>query len=374
MVSTVAVRILIVALPLVLGSARAADGANDALGQAGYLTLHPLPPCIAEHFANAHQRCLPSSLPAEATADAQASVHMDRAITYAYLRRWQDARGELEAAFALRPDGAEARHLAARVALTAYDEQRDASWLATAREQIAAALALAPRSADIAATQAFLVYLEGQHEDAVAAYGSVIAMQPDHAFALGQRAMLHAGKGRFALALEDYDKAIVAAPRDALLRHGRAGVALALGKPDLALADLNAILEANPLDFLGYGLRAGAHRQLGNLEGALEDLSTLIDGPKGRMPFATAGDQLAGFFMQRAMVLSDLQRNADAARDMLHALQLGGKAKILRLQVYLRRNGYGDLALDGMPSGELAAAVEACFAKKLCRAGLVEQA
>ena len=293
---------------------------------------------------------------------------------FSYLRGWEEARQELESVIALQPGSAEAHHLAARVAITAYDDLRDPSLLAVATAHLKLARALAPKDADVAVTGAFLVYLRGQHEDAIAAYGAAIAMQPDHAFALGQRAMLHAAKGRLDLALEDYDQAIRSAPQDVVLRHGRADVLIALERPSPALEDLTMIIQSDPRDFLAYVKRAGVHRRLGRLEAALADLTTLIAGPNGAMPFATAGDQLAGFFMQRAMVLSDLRRNAEAARDMLQSVQLGGKSKILRLQVYLRQHGHPDVALDGVASGELATAVEACFAKQQCRAGLTREA
>jgi hypothetical protein len=54
--------------------------------------------------------------------------------------------------------------------------------------------------------------------------------------------------------------------------------------------------------------------------------------------------------MQRAMVLADLGRPVEAAEDILEAVTLGGKQKILRLQVYLRQRGFPDVALDGFPT------------------------
>jgi hypothetical protein len=130
------------------------------------------------------------------------------------------------------------------------------------------------------------------------------------------------------------------------------------------------MLERNPQDFLSIVARASVHRQLNDNKAALEDLNSLIYGPKGGMPFATGGDQLAGFLMQRAMVLADLSRSVEAAEDMLRAVKLGGKQKVLRLQVYLRQHGFPHLQLDGAVSDALAAVVQACFAERKCRSGL----
>ena len=245
--------------------------------------------------------------------------------------------------------------------------------LAVAQAHTAAAAKLAPRNADVRATVAFLLHVRGQEDDAIRAYSAAIALEPTHTFALGQRALLHAGNGRVSQALEDYDAAVAAAPEDLYLRRGRAQLLIALERPREALADFNVVIERMPNDFLTYWARAGVHRQLGNLQAALEDLTTLILGPKGGIPFATGGDQLAGFLMQRAMVLGDLQRGAEAAADMLRAVQLGGRQKILRVQIYLRRQGYAQLPIDGAPSEALSTAVEACFSDFKCRAGLAEE-
>ena len=123
---------------------------------------------------------------------------------------------------------------------------------------------------------------------------------------------------------------------------------LELDRPEAALQDLNAAIEQDKYAFLIYVMRAGVHQRLGNAAAALEDLDSLIYGPKGGMPFATGGDQLAG---------------------LLNAARLAGKQKLLRLQVYLRQHGL-TVPVDGTASDTLKDAIETCFRQEQCRRGL----
>ena len=149
-----------------------------------------------------------------------------------------------------------------------------------------------------------------------------------------------AASGDYPAALKDYDRAVAIGGENVPLRHARAKLLLEMDRPREALDDLNAAVEQDKYAFLVYVMRAGVHQRLGHAQAALEDLNNLIYGPKGGMPFAMGGDQLAGFLMQRALVLSDLGRPSEAANDMLSAARLAGKRKLLRLQVYLRQQGH----------------------------------
>jgi tetratricopeptide (TPR) repeat protein len=366
------VGLLLASLAVLPPTGTAADLASHDFGAAGVLTLRKMPPCVAKHFGTAYDRCLVPRPGMDVPSDTRIKTLMDRAIVLIYLRRWPEAQQELDDAIIADPHAIEPRHLAARLAITAYMERHDPNLLSAAQVHTSAASKLAPRNADVRATGAFFVQLRGQDDDAIRAYSHAIALQPSHAFALGQRAKLHAAQGRLPQALEDYNSAIAATPGDLYLRRGRAQLLTALDRPREALADFDFVIQQMPHDFLAYSARAGIHRRLGNLELALEDLTTLILGPRSGIPFATGGDQLAGFLIQRAMVLADLQRGGEAAADMVRAAELGGRQKILRIQIYLRRQGYSRLPVDGTRSDALSAAIEGCFADFKCRAGLAQ--
>ena len=188
----------------------------------------------------------------------------------------------------------------------------------------------------------------GRVDDAIALYDGAIALDPRNAFALGQRGMLLEVKGWPERAVKDYDLAIAAAPNDVVLRRARASLRMSAGKLREAADDLGVILANNPYDFMAISTRAAVHYALADHVAALEDLNTLIYGPKDGMPFVTGGPQLAGFLIQRAIVLHHLKRGDEAIDDMARAVDLGGKQNVLRVQIFLRRNGFPELPLDGI--------------------------
>ena len=122
----------ILALLLLASAAQSADGTLQTVGRAGFLVLRPLPACLEVDLNTARQRCLPPRQATDAPASAQREALETRALMFSYLRGWEEARQELESVIALQPESAEAHHLAARVAITAYDDQRDPSLLAVA--------------------------------------------------------------------------------------------------------------------------------------------------------------------------------------------------------------------------------------------------
>jgi hypothetical protein len=75
--------------------------------------------------------------------------------------------------------------------------------------------------------------------------------------------------------------------------------------------------------------------------------------------------------VQRAVLLAKLGRTDDANRDLDTIVATGGKRALLRMQVYLRKNGFKDLPLDGERTAAFDQAVEACFINQACGRGLV---
>ena len=112
--------------------------------------------------------------------------------------------------------------------------------------------------------------------------------------------------------------------------------------------------------------RARAYELGGDFGAALADLDTIL-GPVGEKPaYAIGGDQYGRFLMQRALIQARLHRLADAASDMMVAVTSGGRPSILRAQVFLRRNGFPEVSLDGSDSPEMRKALEVCFGLNAC--------
>jgi tetratricopeptide (TPR) repeat protein len=352
-------------------TAGASEHVPSSWAPAGLLMVRGMPPCLMEDFATARDRCLPPPVSKDDAGEARIGRILDRAVVLIYLMKDEEAAQELEAGIAAFPASLELRHLAARLAISTFKRSYQDSAMLAARTHVDAAILLAPDNADVRTTEAYIMSVKGQIEDAITAYGVAIALQPNHVVALGQRAFLQATKQRYALALKDYGTAIAAAPDDRILRYGRARLMMELGCLRDVLVDLNYLIERYPQEsFELYMMRAGVHQALGNSEDALEDLTTLLYGPKGGAPFAIGGDHLVNTLMQRAMVLGDLDRHEEAAKDVVRAIGLGGKQNILRLQVYLRQNGYLTVPVNGLTSSELDAAIQSCFRAAVCRRGI----
>jgi len=64
-------------------------------------------------------------------------------------------------------------------------------------------------------------------------------------------------------------------------------------------------------------------------------------------------------------------RAADASRDLDAIVTTGGKRALLRMQVYLRKNGFSDLVIDGQRSAAFDSALQICFINQACGRGLI---
>lgn len=346
------------------------SGATDiGLGSSGLLYTKA-PPCVREDPATALERCAPAATTAGEPDDVRIENLSRRVQVLLALGRWDDAQVEVNAELAARPSSAPAHHFAARLTVTKYKARILPEMLAAAKMHIAAAVSLAPRDPDVLATRAFIIGAAGHTQDAIAAYAEAIALSPGHLAALRGRAWLFVAAGRPDLALKDFDKAVEVHPDDTPARYGRGKLLIELKRHHQAIADLDYLIEKGP-QAAGtevYMLRAAAHQALGSTVAAYEDLTTILYGPKGGVPYAAVGGaMLSDVLMRRALVLADLNRQSEAAEDALKAIQRGGKPQILKLQIFLRQNGFASIPIDGEVSPQLISAIENCFRDNVCR-------
>jgi tetratricopeptide (TPR) repeat protein len=293
-------------------------------------------------------------IPAERAVD-----HMERARYFIELQELTKAVEEANAAAADDPGLAGTHHLLARLALTMGN-------FAQAEREIAIARTQEPDDLDVHATYAAILEARPAQAEAFAELNAVIARRPDHIFARLKRSAIHMNFHNPSAALVDLDFLVNFEPSNIQYRGLRSRALMTLDRPQSAATDLTAALALAPGQFGLLAERARAYELGGDFGAALADLDTIL-GPVGEKPaYAIGGDQYGRFLMQRALIQARLHRLADAASDMMVAVTSGGRPSILRAQVFLRRNGFPEVSLDGSDSPVMRKALEVCFGLNAC--------
>ena len=75
--------------------------------------------------------------------------------------------------------------------------------------------------------------------------------------------------------------------------------------------------------------------------------------------------------MKRAMLLNRFGRGDEAMADISAALGSGGKPAIVRLQLFLRRNEFPEVPIDGVRSEKLDQSLKARFLNETRGKGIV---
>jgi tetratricopeptide (TPR) repeat protein len=314
--------------------------------------------CLMAKYGHG-QPCQPPTLPDTKDNSQLAEGHLARAQFFIDLDELSQALHETDEALLLDPDRSAIRHLAARLDMSTGDYLR-------AEGDIAVALRQAPADADIVASHAALLELQNRPDEAMDIYNSILAEHPEHAFSRQARAKLLLATDRPQQAVADLNVLLSGDDPDNTLWPLRARAYLQMNKPDLAIADYNKALTQHPNELDLVINRAFAYALAGNDTAALTDYEKVL-GPLGAAPrYAIGGIQLAKYRMQRAFLLVHQKRFVDAASEMADALNAGGKPAVLRLQIFLRRNGFAQTPLDGRDSSELRQSLEACFGLNAC--------
>ena len=124
----------------------------------------------------------------------------------------------------------------------------------------------------------------GLYDDAIEAYTSVIAIDPNGAAAYNNRGVAYANKGQHDRAIEDYNKAIALNPNGADAYNNR-GVAYAFQEQwayleratyERAIADYNKAIALNPNYAAAYINRGSAYGFKGQHDRAIEDYNKAI--------------------------------------------------------------------------------------------------
>ncbi|UFX48745.1 tetratricopeptide repeat protein [Bradyrhizobium sp. 41S5] len=312
-------------------------------------------PCMIAKYKK--QPCPLPALADVTDSKQQAAARIDRAKLYIDTGELPNALVEADEALRLTPNDVDIRHLVARLALTTGDSAR-------AEREIKLALQQRPDDANLQATDAARL-IDTRPDQALPLFDRILSAHPDHRFSREARARLRLALGLPKEAVADLDFLVNGGQRNTNLLALRGKANVAAGHPQQAVADLTEAMKEEPrLDLVVT--RAIANEILGDDAAALEDYNTIL-GPIGSRPnYAIGGNELARYRMQRALVAVRLKRFGDAAAEAVEALNAGGRRTLLKAQVFLRQNGFPDVALDGQPSEELKKAMQACMGLNSC--------
>jgi Flp pilus assembly protein TadD len=212
------------------------------------------------------------------------------------------------------------------------------------------------------------------YDEAMDSFGKALILDPQNVNALFQSARVMEMAGDFAHAAEFYEKAGEKYDPSATPESG-----IGIENPYLAAARnherLGEFAKALPLvtrvikedrraanDSPVFERRASYYEALGFNGNAIEDLTSAL---RYAQP-----NELASLLFKRGVVYQKVGKEEDAATDFRKALGSGDRRTILRMQVYLRNQGFNEVKINGTSSPDLMKSIAACVATAKCGAGL----
>jgi tetratricopeptide (TPR) repeat protein len=290
---------------------------------------------------------------------------MARARELLSLGRVPQARDAADAAIKLDPRNVSAFKLRARFEMPGN--------AAIAEANVNAGLALAPSDSDLLAMRATLH--QGRHDllGAMREANQAVKNDPLNADALWIRARILLADNKPEDAEKDLTKALDTEPNYLRARVLRAAVRMQLDRYADAVDDANHALKQSPGSVSALQVRALARAALGDLQGLVSDLTDVLGEPGQPTNADPSLAMFNGLYIQRAMALVRLGRHADGMQDVATVTLLGGQKAILRMQIYLRSNGFPDVPLNGKRSDLFDDAMKACFIDQACGRGIAER-
>lgn len=360
---------LMTAMCFIMAVAPGATGETDNwrdLGPFGYLSSHNFPMCLRTRPQENAATCLPALPAANATPEERAYAHEGRAIMYFLFMDRDNSRIEMDAALALLPNSIRLLHLKARLDMVEAVGRARPQHFVSGLAAIEQAIALDPSNLDLQLTKATLLASDHRPDPALVVTMAVLKQDPSHATAWMLAAQLNATLQHIGGGIEAYERGL--ALDDRMPIHGALGeLYLQNGDPETAVRYFGVSIDRHKHDQDSLIGRAKAYSILGNAPAALKDFSKAIDGPEPGKPFRTSN--LDRLLVSRAFVYFELKHNELAAADVLRAVDLGGRPQILRMQLFLKRNGM-TVTIDGEKSTELTQSIRRCFGEDACRGGL----
>ena len=173
--------------------------------------------------------------------------------------------------------------------------------------------------------------INGEHDKAIEAFTSVIALDPNFSEAYGNRGNVYADKGQYDRAIEDYNKAIglkwnFSTDYDYSLKFTKNLLAIAYvnrgsaygekGHYDRAIEDFNKAISINPNYAGAYNNRGNAYYKKGQYDRAIEDYNKAIAlDPNDALAYTNRG---AAYALKGVMgrAISDFQKGCDMGYEL----------------------------------------------------------
>ncbi len=363
-----------VCLPLfaTAGAAESFDTFIARFGQHGPLARSNLPTCFT--YRKPLDVSVKDCIAAVSLVAPHPLARAQRAVVHATIltlrNRPHDARTVLAEQTHLIATSFELSHFAARLMQSGYSRNDRAPLIAFYERMITTAESLAPKNADILATKGYGHFMMTRLSEAKSTFDRALAIAPNQVFSLTYRAKTHQYLGRTHLTLRDLNQAVAAAPHNIAPRQLRGRFNMMMGNLETAVEDFDIIVRKTSHHQEALAGRATALHLLGRLRDALADFDRLLNQDKSRPMYAMNVQDRAVLLLKRSMVHRALFDHQSAARDMLSALKIGGRQNVLRVQIFLRRNGHPKISLSGSVSPDLEDAVARCFRSDLCADGI----
>jgi Tfp pilus assembly protein PilF len=363
---------LITAICCMIAAAPASIAETDNwrdLGPFGFLSSKNFPICLRTRPRQDAATCLPAPPAASATLEERAFAHEGRAIMYFRFMDRENSRHELDAALASMPNNVRLLHLKARFDMSEASGRAQPQYFISGLAAIDSAIALEPTNLDLQLTKATLLFADHRQDTALAVTSAVLIQDPSHAAAWLLAAEINTRLQYITDAIEAYERAL-ALDDQSLDAHGALGqLYLQNGNPETAIRYFDLSIGRHKNDQDSIIGRARAYSMLGNARAALDNFSSAIEGPAPGYTFIMSDQDLARLLIGRAFVYFELKQNNFAAADVLRAVGLGGRPQILRMQLFLKRNGM-TVRIDGKKTGELTESIRRCFGEDACRGGI----
>jgi tetratricopeptide (TPR) repeat protein len=219
------------------------------------------------------------------------------------------------------------------------------------------------------ASRAEVLLNAGKGPDGLADVTAAIAQRPDDTDMLWIKARIHMSRGEVDLVERDLKHAVSLDPSDRRTRLMKAEAQFRLGQFEGAVDDATKTLAIAAGDLMARETRALALIALNRPAEAIEDLNAFL-GPPGQPTTAVALRHYREILFQRALLLAQLGKREDSNRDIEVLMQSGGKQAILRVQLYLRRNGFPDVRIDGERDSDFNDTLRNCVLDRACGRGI----
>lgn len=338
--------------------------AADPLGTVGHFRSFGVKNCGKPINEQLQGACDPPAVAESLSGRERAEAHLKRARALMSFLRLEQAYAAVVDALNADPKNIEAMVFRVRLAMS------QAAWEATNRDLNAGLLA-APDNPFLLATRAEIVLENGDPKAALRDVSAALERQPDDVDMLWIRARARVELDQFEDAKKDFDRALQLEPDNNRVLLSRAQLYLRRGEFEHAISDTSELLALRPGDISGRETRAISYAALGRNAEAVDDLNVILGKPGEPSAASPIFTQFSRLLLQRAILLVRLNRPAEANLDLDAIMTTGGKRALLRMQVYLRKNGFADLRIDGQRTAAFDSALEACFINQACGRGLV---